>query len=187
MASSNAARLALAVMNRRHKLALSQMEVWGNGGPSNTLLTTIENGRLEKLTNATAKKLDKALEWEPGTSRQIWEGDAASEAGVWAFDANYRLVDLRVDFQSGGGIAEMARTLADLLQSSPDIAEKIETIRIAPDATSEDLDAEIAIEQVKLRERPTEWASQAARTGRSKGRAHRAEMDAAGEEDQRTE
>lgn len=66
-----AARFAAAVLQRRTELAKSQLDVWRSGGPSNSTLTTLENGRGE-LTNATAKKLDKALEWEPGSALRLW-------------------------------------------------------------------------------------------------------------------
>lgn len=72
--SSNAQRLADAVLARRDELAKSQLEVWQAGGPSNTTLTTIENGLTENLTNATAKKLDRGLEWTPGSARAVWLG-----------------------------------------------------------------------------------------------------------------
>lgn len=72
--SSNADRLARAVVQRRESLDVSQLTVWQAGGPSNTKLTEIENGRLEKLTASTARKLDQGLLWEPGSARRVWEG-----------------------------------------------------------------------------------------------------------------
>lgn len=64
--------LAAVVKQRRADLAMNQMEVWRAGGPSNTTLTEIENGRLEILTPATARKLDKGLQWQPGSAMNVW-------------------------------------------------------------------------------------------------------------------
>lgn len=72
--SSNAQRLADAVLARREELALTQLEVAAAGGPSNTTLTVIENGLTANLTNATAKKLDRGLQWAPGSARTVWLG-----------------------------------------------------------------------------------------------------------------
>ena len=72
--STNAQRFGQIVLDRRLELDLSQLEVGEAGGPSNSTLTNIENGRLEKLERATAKKLDKGLRWESGSARVAWQG-----------------------------------------------------------------------------------------------------------------
>lgn len=72
--STNADHLARHVRERRRDLALSQLEVWQAGGPSNTTLTAIENGLAKSLQNATAKKLDRGLQWRPGSARRVWDG-----------------------------------------------------------------------------------------------------------------
>lgn len=65
-------RLAHAVLSRRTELGFSQIDVWRRGGPSNTTLTNIENGRQERLSNTTARRLDKGLMWMPGSAMGIW-------------------------------------------------------------------------------------------------------------------
>ncbi len=87
--STNPERLASAVKARRLELGLNQMEVWNAGGPSNTTLTTIENGRLDTLTLATAKKLDRGLRWEQGSAMRVWEGGRASPVGPSSQDSGY--------------------------------------------------------------------------------------------------
>ena len=72
--SSPGERFGELVLARRAELDLSQMDVWQAGGPSNTTLTEIENGRLERLTRTTAKKLDVGLQWESGSAKRAWEG-----------------------------------------------------------------------------------------------------------------
>lgn len=72
--STNAQRLGEYVLARRLELDLNQLDVHAAGGPSNSTLTNIENGRLEDLTRATARKLDKGLRWQPGSARSIWDG-----------------------------------------------------------------------------------------------------------------
>lgn len=72
--SSTAARFGQIVEQRRLQLDLTQLDVHAAGGPSNSTLTSIENGRLEELTRATARKLDKGLQWEQGSARVAWQG-----------------------------------------------------------------------------------------------------------------
>ena len=71
--STKARRLAAAVRHRREELDLTQLDLWLAGGPSNSTLTTIENGRLETLTRTTARKLDACLRWETGSARRVWD------------------------------------------------------------------------------------------------------------------
>jgi transcriptional regulator with XRE-family HTH domain len=72
--SSNAQRFGEIVKGRRERLDLTQLDVWQHGGPSNTTLTKIENGDAETLPRSTARKLDAALLWEPGSARDAWDG-----------------------------------------------------------------------------------------------------------------
>src|SRR5687767_7491695 len=72
--SSNAKRLGEYVLRRRTEPDLTQIEAWHAGGPSNTTQTTIENGNLETLTRATARKIDAGLGWEEGSARKVWNG-----------------------------------------------------------------------------------------------------------------
>lgn len=73
--SSNAERLAEAVIARRKELGdISQLDVYLAGGPSNTTMTEVENGRLKTLTRTTANKLDAGLRWEQGSARRVWDG-----------------------------------------------------------------------------------------------------------------
>lgn len=70
-----AQRLGRYVLERREKqLDLTQLDVHAAGGPSNSTQTEIENGRLEKLTRVTRKKLDAGLRWEPGSAQRVWDG-----------------------------------------------------------------------------------------------------------------
>lgn len=84
--SSNADRLAAAVRTRRDELDLSQLEVWQSGGPSNSTLTEIENGRIETLTRTTARKLDAALKWAAGSAKAVWEGTGEAVPAVEGLD-----------------------------------------------------------------------------------------------------
>lgn len=70
---SKSERLAEAVLARRAELDVTQLDVWMNGGPSNSTLTVIEKGEYESLSRVTAKKLDIGLRWVPGSARRLWE------------------------------------------------------------------------------------------------------------------
>lgn len=72
--SSNARRFGDVVQSRREQLDLTQIDVWQAGGPSNTTLTAIENGKQENLSRATARKLDKGLRWVEGSAKTVWLG-----------------------------------------------------------------------------------------------------------------
>lgn len=72
--STNAERLGKAVLARREELDMTQLDVWQAAGPSNTTLTKIESGNATSLARSTARKLDAALKWEPGSARRVWEG-----------------------------------------------------------------------------------------------------------------
>lgn len=70
---TNPERLAEAVKARRDELDLTQLDVWQGGGPSNTTLTKIENAEAATLSRTTARKLDFALKWEPGSAKRIFD------------------------------------------------------------------------------------------------------------------
>ncbi|MFA7267203.1 MAG: helix-turn-helix transcriptional regulator [Candidatus Nanopelagicales bacterium] len=65
-------RLAHAVKARREQLGLTQDELAALGGPSDTTVVKIEKGKTEP-GRQTFRKLDLALEWEPGSARRVME------------------------------------------------------------------------------------------------------------------
>lgn len=72
--STKAQRFGLAIKRRREELDLTQLDLWLAGGPSNSTLTAIENGRIDSLSRVTAKRLDACLHWEAGSARRLWDG-----------------------------------------------------------------------------------------------------------------
>ncbi|WP_207842574.1 helix-turn-helix domain-containing protein [Williamsia soli] len=70
----NVAKLGEAVAARRRELNMSQIDVWQNGGPSNSTLTGIENGAAETVGAVTQRKLDRALRWEEGSAQRVLAG-----------------------------------------------------------------------------------------------------------------
>lgn len=85
MSTKDPVQFGKAVLDRREALGLSQLQVWDRGGPSNTTLTAIENGRSVDLSPSTAKKLDRGLGWIEGSALSLWrEGKAPVEKRVWA-------------------------------------------------------------------------------------------------------
>lgn len=67
-------RLGRYVLQRREDRHWTQADVTSMGGASNTWQTKMENGLLDQLTNATAKKIDQGLGWVPGSAWKVWEG-----------------------------------------------------------------------------------------------------------------
>lgn len=100
--SSNAERLRDAVLARRTELDLTQLDVWQSGGPSNTTLTQIENGLTKTLTRTTAQKLDRALRWEKGSARAVWNGESPTSLGndIAVADALAELERVGVDSET---------------------------------------------------------------------------------------
>lgn len=90
---ANAERLAAAVKARRAELEMNQLEVWQNGGPSNTTLTDIENGRTTTLSRTTARKLDAGLRWPEGTARRIFDGEQRSTEVLRGYVAQAEISD----------------------------------------------------------------------------------------------
>jgi hypothetical protein len=68
-------RLAKAVSERRAYIGRSQIEVWENGGPSNSTMTSIESAASLTITPSTLKKLDAGLAWIAGTAGGLLRGD----------------------------------------------------------------------------------------------------------------
>ena len=69
--------LSTAVNRRRAFLAMSQLDVWQAGGPSNSTMTSIEGATSLSITAATLRKLDIGLKWPLGTALGILKGDIA--------------------------------------------------------------------------------------------------------------
>lgn len=74
MSSAGADRLADAVKRRRESLGRRQEQVQAAGGPSNAIMTTVEGGKIDKLTPATARKLDMGLDWVRGSAQAVFDG-----------------------------------------------------------------------------------------------------------------
>lgn len=81
--------LAHYVRLRRTELDVTQMEIWEAGGPSNSTLTAIENGRPPVPSRSTLQKLDKVLGWVPGSARRtIATGEAPAILSGFVFRAS---------------------------------------------------------------------------------------------------
>jgi len=113
VANSPARRLAEAVLKRRADLDLTQLDVWQAGGPSNTTLTKIENAEIDSLARVTARRLDKGLQWAPGSARAVFEkGEEPAPAveGLGLEDARWFAE------QIAAADEETRRRIADILR-----------------------------------------------------------------------
>lgn len=114
--STNAQRFGEIVLARRVELDLNQLDVSAAGGPSNSTMTTIENGRLEELTRATAKKLDRGLRWQPGSARDTWNGGSPIPADTGrAYDED-ALATLRHHIGAADVDDALRRRLLDVIE-----------------------------------------------------------------------
>ena len=74
MAPKNTRHFATTVRETMSRLGLTQADVAARGGPSDTTLRKILEGLDVGVSIATLKKLDSALEWEPGSAARALEG-----------------------------------------------------------------------------------------------------------------
>lgn len=108
--SANAARFGRIVRARRLALGdLTQIDVWRRGGPSNSTLTAIEGGDW-KPNGPTFRKLDAALEWEPGSARRAWDGGEPTPATPRPEAPAHRRA--AVDASDAEIVAEVARRMS---------------------------------------------------------------------------
>jgi transcriptional regulator with XRE-family HTH domain len=85
-------KLGKEVLARRRQMGVSQAEVERRGGPSELTIRKIENGQLDGPPRPqTLQKLERALEWLPGTASGIAHGTAGDDPSAWIFDATLSL------------------------------------------------------------------------------------------------
>lgn len=73
-------RLGSYVEARRKNLGLSQADLAARGGPSDTTVSKIEMGRTRRILPKTARELDLALEWLPGSAESVMSGGEPGDA-----------------------------------------------------------------------------------------------------------
>lgn len=66
--------LAAHVKARRAHKDWTQLDVYSQGGPSNSTLTAVEDARSPGPSRSTIRKLDVGLQWETGSARRVLEG-----------------------------------------------------------------------------------------------------------------
>lgn len=111
----NAERLRDAVLRRRAELDISQAELTAAGGPSNSTMTAIENGRMDKLERVTARKLDRGLRWEPGSARAVFEGTGEAHPVREGMDPQAQ-ADLRATILAAAVDEDTKARLLDVLE-----------------------------------------------------------------------
>ena len=112
--------LATAVSERRNYLGRSQIEVWRDGGPANSTMTSLEHAASRSVTQRTLVKLDVGLAWVPGTAAKVVRGEMTATAAVRdpRFDARPRSADDRAATAEARAasydddVAELVATLA---------------------------------------------------------------------------
>lgn len=72
-------RLAKAVKARRTQLGLAQGDLGGRGGPGVVTVGQIERGQ-NRPQGLTLARLDRALEWEPGSAAEVLAGGQPTPA-----------------------------------------------------------------------------------------------------------
>lgn len=69
--------LGAKVAARRRELRLSQIELQEQGGPSTTTVSRLEIGEGKRPQRETLEKLDRSLQWAPGTAASILKSSDA--------------------------------------------------------------------------------------------------------------
>ena len=70
----SATRLARAVRDRRLQLGLRQEDAASEAGVSVATWRKVESGKVESFTSRTLAMLDRGLQWEPGSARDVATG-----------------------------------------------------------------------------------------------------------------
>lgn len=71
-------KLAAEVTKRRTQLGMTQQDVQASGGPATATLRNIEGGHQTSYRGVILSRLEKALEWEPGSVDAILAGGEAT-------------------------------------------------------------------------------------------------------------
>ena len=74
VSSSDPARFARLIVQRRRVLGLTTRDVQKAGGPSTPTLNRLEAGRVAQPSRDTLVKLDRALQWHPGSAARSFDG-----------------------------------------------------------------------------------------------------------------
>lgn len=90
--SKGMTRLAEAVRARRAELGLTHDSVLAAGGPSGVTLTKIESASGPVPRPSTLKKLDKALDWAPGSSARVIAGSVPTPLSFASEDDRVRFI-----------------------------------------------------------------------------------------------
>jgi hypothetical protein len=105
--------LAEAVSSRRARLGRTQEQLAQYGGPSSRAVCDIEAGRIGAITPTSLAKLDRGLDWAPGSAARILDGGSPDDTGEqWpalgaAVKARREQLRLPQDLVARGGPGEM--------------------------------------------------------------------------------
>ncbi|WP_331761196.1 helix-turn-helix domain-containing protein (plasmid) [Nocardia sp. NBC_01377] len=136
--AANLKRLGKMVRARRRELELNQDEVYARGGPSDTKLTEIEQGRTPFPSLTTLRKLDRALGWAEGYSNSVLCGTDRVVSDHEPVEADDELHDALAAAFARHGITHMAaRSVgtdrSSLLLGMPEIQQLIRILNTLPD------------------------------------------------------
>ena len=118
-------RLAEAVRRRRDELGWTQPDVYSHGGPSIDRIQAIEGVRTDSYSSRTLSKLERALNWKPGSCRAILEGGEPTLAQLT--DAGR--ADDELSVTRDPTVAELAQRLERQEKTTARLAEQNEDLR----------------------------------------------------------
>lgn len=124
--------LATAVSERRNYLGRSQLEVWRDGGPANSTMTSLEAAASRSVTRSTLKKLDVGLAWVPDTAAKVVRGEITATAAVR---------DPRFDARPSSGDDRGEATYVDVAALVAALAVDADDVRLSARALDTDVDA----------------------------------------------
>ena len=75
------ARLGLKARQRRISLGMNQPDVSAAGGPSTGVVSKIENAKQTSYEDRVLFQLERALQWQPGSARDILDGGEPRAVG----------------------------------------------------------------------------------------------------------
>lgn len=119
--------LASAVSPRRKALGLTQGGVKERGGPGQSLLSSIENGRDVPLSDGTLIGLDVALDWPIGTAQSVLDGGdpPTLSTGVAQADLDAIMAKLDEVAATRQDVANLHDVVLDLVQAVGRVVERL--------------------------------------------------------------
>lgn len=132
------ARLARRVKHRRQQLDLTQTQLVAAGGPSVSVISRIESGKLDSYDGKSILRLERVLQWESGSIDAILDGRDPTPVGEVTTEKTL-VPPSALPTGSRSGLASMshdqlAALVEDSLRKQEELAQEVKGLRAQVEA-----------------------------------------------------